>query len=234
MAKTSKRYRALEAAVENEKKYNLDEAISLLVKISNVKFDSTVDIAMNLGVDPRYSDQIVRGSVVLPNGTGKNVKVAAFVKEDKADEARSAGADLIGNQDLIDEILAGNISFDRCIATPDMMPVLSKAARVLGPRGLMPNPKLGTVSPDFVQAIKNSKGGQIEYRADKTGIIHAGVAKVGFSEDKIKGNIIAFIDAVQKAKPGGAKGAYMKKVVLSTTMSPSVELDVTAVLEQVA
>jgi len=193
---------------------------------ATAKFDETIEIAMNLGVDPRHADQMVRGVVSLPNGTGKTVRVAVFAKGAKADEALAAGADVVGADDLAEKVQAGQIDFDRCIATPDMMGVVGRLGRVLGPRGLMPNPKLGTVTQDVAQAVKNSKGGQVEYRVEKAGLIHAGVGKASFSEEALVQNIRTLVDAVSKAKPSGAKGTYIKKISLSSTMGPGLKLDI--------
>ena len=193
---------------------------------SSAKFDETVELAMNLGVDPRHADQMVRGMVSLPNGTGKSVRVAVFARGDKAKEAEDAGADLVGAEELAEQVQKGEMNFDRCIATPDMMAVVGKLGRILGPRGLMPNPKLGTVTQDVAEAIKASKGGQVEYRVEKAGIIHAGIGKASFTEAALIENVRTLVDAVVKAKPSGAKGAYIKKISLSSTMGPGIKLDV--------
>jgi large subunit ribosomal protein L1 len=193
---------------------------------AKAKFDETVELAMNLGVDPRHADQMVRGFVLLPNGTGKTVRVAVFARAAKAEEARQAGADLVGAEDLAEAVGRGEINFDRCIATPDMMAVVGRLGKVLGPRGLMPNPKLGTVTMDVGAAVKAAKGGQVEFRVEKAGLIHAGVGKASFSEDQLKENVRAFVDAVVKAKPSGAKGTFVQKVALSSTMGPGVKVDV--------
>jgi large subunit ribosomal protein L1 len=190
------------------------------------KFDESIEIAMNLGVDPRHADQNVRDAVLLPNGTGRSVRVAVFAKGDKAEEAQGAGADLVGADDLAEKVTSGQIDFERCIATPDMMPVVGKLGKILGPRGLMPNPKLGTVTNDVAEAVRAAKGGQVQFRAEKAGILHAGVGKASFSEDALLENVRAFVDAVSRAKPSGAKGTYIKKVSLSSTMGPSVKVDV--------
>lgn len=228
-----KRYKAAAAKVEKGKPYALKEAVSLL-KGGNTKFDQTVDVAINLGVDPTQSDQMVRGVVPMPHGLGKTVKVAVFAKGDKAEAAKKAGADLVGEQDLVDAITKGEMNFDVCIATPDMMGTVGKVAKILGPRGLMPNPKLGTVTPDVEKAVKAAKAGQVEFKLEKAGIIHAGVGKVSFSEQAITENVISFISAVSKAKPAGVKGAYIKKISISSTMGPGITLDLTDVLAQVA
>ena len=230
MANTGKRIRSARDGIERTKLYSLDEAIEMIKGKSSVKFDETVEVAMNLGVDPRHADQMVRGVVNLPNGTGRTVRVAVFARGDKADEAKAAGADIVGAEDLVAEIQAGNINFDRAIATPDMMGLVGRLGKVLGPRGLMPNPRVGTVTPDVTAAVKASKGGAVEFRVEKAGIVHAGVGKVSFDATKIAENIRAFADAVTKAKPSGAKGIYIKKVSLSSTMGPGVKLDVNSVI----
>jgi len=226
MAKIGKRTAAAKAAVESEKLYVLSEAVKLIKGNATAKFDETVEIAVNLGVDPKHADQMVRGVVSLPNGTGKNVRVAVFAKGDKADEAKAAGAELVGDADLAELIQKGEMNFDRCIATPDMMMVVGRLGKVLGPRGLMPNPKLGTVTADVAQAVKDAKGGQIEFRVEKLGIIHAGVGKASFDEKALAENVQTFINALNKAKPSGAKGTYLKRISLSSTMGPGVKLDV--------
>ncbi|MGV8833810.1 MAG: 50S ribosomal protein L1 [Devosia sp.] len=211
--------------IDRNKLYKLDEAVKMVKSRSVAKFDETVEIAINLGVDPRHADQMVRGVVNLPNGTGKTVRVAVFAKDTKADEARKAGADIVGAEDLMEQILAGKIDFDRCIATPDMMPLVGRLGKILGPRNLMPNPKVGTVTPDVAGAVKAAKGGAVEYRVEKAGILHAGVGKVSFSEEALLQNIKAFTDAVIKSKPAGAKGTYVKRVAVSTTMGPGVHVE---------
>ncbi len=211
--------------IDKSKLYSLREAVKLVKENANAKFDETVDLAINLGVDPKYADQMVRGVCSLPNGTGKKVRVAVLAQGEKADEAKAAGADIVGAENLIDSILAGKIEFDRCIATPDMMGLAGRVARVLGPKGLMPNPKLGTVTMDVAGAVKKAKAGEVQYRAEKTGIVHAGVGKVSFSEEAIYENAKALIDAVIKAKPAGAKGTYMKKISISSTMGAGVHVD---------
>jgi large subunit ribosomal protein L1 len=205
---------------------SIKEAVTLLKNNANAKFDETVDISINLGVDPRHADQMVRGTVNLPNGTGKTVRVGVFARGAKADEATAAGADVVGAEDLMEAVQAGKIDFDRCIATPDMMPIVGRLGKVLGPRNLMPNPKVGTVTMDIEAAVKNAKGGEVQFRVEKAGVVHAGVGKASFGETELAQNIQAFIDAVSKAKPSGTKGAYMKKIAVSTTMGPGVTLDV--------
>ena len=221
-----KRIRAAYEGIDREKEYSLDEAVSILKGAAKTKFDETVEIALNLGVDPRHADQNVRGACVLPNGTGKSVRVAVFARDAKAEEAKAAGADVVGAEDLMESVQKGEMPFERVIATPDMMPVVGRLGKVLGPRGLMPNPKLGTVTADVTEAVKAAKGGQVQFRAEKSGIVHAGVGKASFSEDAIKQNIMSFVDAINKAKPSGAKGTYMKRVAVSTTMGPGVKLDI--------
>ncbi|NDW06711.1 50S ribosomal protein L1 [Jiella pacifica] len=225
MAKIGKRIRSARDGIERTKLYGLDEAIEMIKGKASVKFDETIEVAMNLGVDPRHADQMVRGVVNLPNGTGRTVRVAVFARGDKADEAKAAGADIVGAEDLVAEIQAGNINFDRAIATPDMMGLVGRLGKVLGPRGLMPNPRVGTVTPDVTAAVKASKGGAVEFRVEKAGIVHAGVGKVSFGSDAIAQNIRAFADAVNKAKPSGAKGNYVKRVAISSTMGPGVKID---------
>lgn len=217
----------LKAALKNieSKIYSIDQGVDTVKKIKFAKFDETLDITMRLNVDPRHSDQQVRGVVSLPSGTGKNVRVAVICKEDKEKAAKDAGADLVGAEAIIEDIKAGKIDFDVCIATPDMMGMIGQVARVLGPKGLMPNPKLGTVTPDVASAVKNAKSGQVEFRVEKAGIIHAGIGKMSFSEKDLVENVNAFVSAVVKAKPSGAKGAFVKSVFLSSTMGPSVKID---------
>lgn len=222
---TGKRIRKAYEGLENLEACTVKEAVKLIKERATAKFDETVEIAINLNVDPRKSDQNIRGVTQLPAGTGKNLRVAVFAKGPKAEEAKKAGAELVGDEDLAEKILAGEINFDRCIATPDMMALLGKLARVLGPRGLMPNPKLGTVTNDVAEAIKAAKGGQVEYRADKAGIIHAGIGKASFSEADLEKNLRSFADAIVKTKPTGIKGAYIKKVSLTSTMGPSVRIE---------
>lgn len=211
--------------IDRNKLYKLDEAVKMVKARASAKFDETIEIAINLGVDPRHADQMVRGVVNLPNGTGKTVRVAVFAKDAKADEARKAGADIVGAEDLMEQIQAGKIDFDRCIATPDMMPLVGRLGKILGPRNLMPNPKVGTVTPDVAGAVKAAKGGAVEYRVEKAGILHAGIGKVSFSEEALLQNIKAFTDAVVRSKPAGAKGTYVKKVAVSSTMGPGVHVE---------
>lgn len=230
MAKQTKKQQALVTKLgDNQKHYGVDEALTLLRDLKTAKFDETVEVAMNLGVDPRHADQMVRGMVSLPAGTGKTVKVAVFAKGDKAAEALAAGADKVGAEDLMDDMQAGNLDYDRVIATPDMMGVVGRLGKVLGPKGLMPNPKLGTVTPNVAQAVKDAKGGQIEFRVEKQGIIHAGIGKMSFSDADLKQNFDAFVDAIVKAKPSGAKGKYVKKISLSSSMGPGLKIDTTEV-----
>ena len=225
MAKLTKKQKAF-TAVDREKFYGVDEAISLVKTNATAKFDETVEVALNLGVDQRHADQMVRGVVNLPKGTGKTVRVAVFAKGAKADEAKAAGADVVGAEDLVERVQGGNIDFDRVIATPDLMPLVGRLGKVLGPRGLMPNPKVGTVTMDVTAGIQAAKGGAVEFRVEKAGIVQAGVGKASFSEDKLVENIKAFADAVQKAKPAGAKGHYINKVAISSTMGPGVKIDI--------
>jgi large subunit ribosomal protein L1 len=226
MAKIAKRVSKSREGVDPNKAYALGDALKLLKDRSSVKFDETIEVAMNLGVDPRHADQMVRGVVNLPNGTGRSVRVAVFARGDKADEARAAGADIVGAEDLVDIVQKGTIDFDRCIATPDMMPLVGRLGKVLGPRGMMPNPKVGTVTTDVAAAVKASKGGAVEFRVEKAGIVHAGVGKVSFEVKALEENIRAFTDAVNRAKPAGAKGNYVKKVSVTSTMGPGLKLDV--------
>ncbi|MFW8596352.1 50S ribosomal protein L1 [Cribrihabitans neustonicus] len=226
MAKLGKRTRAAREAFAGKENLSVEEAVSLIKANANAKFDETVEIAMNLGVDTRHADQMVRGVVGLPNGTGKAMRVAVFARGAKADEAKEAGADIVGAEDLMESIQAGNINFDRCIATPDMMPVVGRLGKILGPRNLMPNPKVGTVTMDVKAAVEAAKGGEVQFKAEKGGVVHAGVGKASFDEAKLVENIRAFVSAVAKAKPTGAKGAYMKKINLSSTMGPGVSVDV--------
>ena len=230
MAKPGKRMKELRAQVDPARAYPLDEAITLLRSCAKAKFDESVEVALNLGVDPRHADQMVRGTVDLPHGTGKTLRVAVFARGDKAEEARAAGADLVGAEDLAQTIQGGEIAFDRCIATPDMMPVVGRLGRILGPRGLMPNPKLGTVTPNVAQAVSAAKAGQVQFRVEKTGIIHAGVGKASFTPERLADNIKAFVDAVSKARPSGAKGTYMKRAAISSTMGPGVKVEVATLL----
>jgi large subunit ribosomal protein L1 len=229
MAKLSKRQKAL-GAVDRERFYGVDEAISLVKSNATAKFDETVEVALNLGVDPRHADQMVRGVVSLPKGTGKDVRVAVFAKGAKADEAKVAGADVVGAEDLMEQVQGGQIDFDRVIATPDMMGVVGRLGKVLGPKGLMPNPKLGTVTMDVAKAVGDAKGGQVEFRVEKAGIVHAGIGKASFSEADLAENFRAFMDAIVRNKPSGAKGKFIKKVSVTSTMGPGVKVD----LEQIA
>jgi large subunit ribosomal protein L1 len=226
MAKLSKKQKNQAGRVDREKLYGVDEAISLAKELATSKFDETIEVALNLGVDPRHADQMVRGVVTLPKGTGKTVRVAVFAKGAKADEAREAGADVVGAEDLLETIQGGTIDFDRCIATPDMMGLVGRLGKVLGPKGLMPNPKLGTVTMNVAQAVKDAKGGQVEYRVEKAGIIHSGIGKASFPAEDLRANFDALVDAVVKAKPSGAKGKYVKKIAVSSTMGPGIKVDV--------
>ena len=232
MARKGKRINGAYEQIDRDTAYGLDEAVKLLKDNAKAKFDETVELSMNLGVDPRHSDQMVRGVVSLPKGTGKAVRVAVFAKGDKAEEAQAAGADVVGADDLAEKVEKGEIDFERVIATPDMMPVVGKLGKVLGPKGLMPNPKLGTVTPDVTKAVQDAKGGQVEYRVEKAGIIHVGVGKASFSEGDLAENICSLVDAVNKAKPSGAKGTYIKKVSVSSTMGPGIKLDIGPLLER--
>lgn len=221
-----KRLKAGYANIDRNKFYSLDEAVALIKDGAKAKFDETIEIALNLGVDPRHADQMVRGVVELPHGTGKTVRVAVFAKADKAEEARKAGADIVGAEDLAEQIQGGMMDFDRCIATPDMMGVVGRLGKVLGPRNLMPNPKLGTVTPNVTEAVRAAKAGQVQFRVEKAGIVHAGVGKASFDAAKLAENVKAFVDAINKAKPTGAKGTYIKKVSLASTMGAGVKLDI--------
>ena len=229
MAKLSKKQKAQLGSVDREKLYGVDEALALVKGNATAKFDETIEVAMNLGVDPRHADQMVRGVVTLPAGTGKDVRVAVFARGGKADEATAAGADVVGAEDLMETIQSGNIDFDRVIATPDMMGVVGRLGKILGPKGLMPNPKLGTVTPNVTEAVKAAKGGQVEFRVEKAGIIHSGIGKASFSKEDLRRNFDAFVDAIVKAKPTGAKGKYVKKVALASTMGPGLKIDVAEV-----
>jgi large subunit ribosomal protein L1 len=220
-----KRYKSAVSTVDRDKTYALDEAVKMVKANAKAKFDETIEVAMNLGIDPRHADQAVRGMIELPNGTGKSVRVAVFARGPKAEEAKAAGADLVGAEDLAEKINAGEINFERCVATPDMMGVVGRLGKVLGPRGLMPNPKLGTVTMDVAAAVKSAKAGSVEFRAEKSGIVHAGVGKASFSEQAITENVKALVGAISRAKPAGAKGTFIKKVSLSSTMGPGVKLD---------
>jgi large subunit ribosomal protein L1 len=229
MAKLSKNQKAIDAAVDRTRLYGVDEAIEALKANVKSKFDETIEIALNLGVDPRHADQMVRGVVTLPAGTGKDVRVAVFARGAKAEEATAAGADVVGAEDLMETIQGGTIDFDRVIATPDMMGIVGRLGKVLGPKGLMPNPKLGTVTPNVTEAVKAAKGGQVEFRVEKAGIIHSGIGKASFPAEDLKRNFEAFVDAIVKAKPAGAKGKYVQKVALSSTMGPGLKVDVAEV-----
>jgi large subunit ribosomal protein L1 len=225
MAKQSKKQKAMAGTVDRERLYGVDEAISAAKANATAKFDETIEIALNLGVDPRHADQMVRGVVTLPAGTGKDVRVAVFARGDKAEAATAAGADVVGAEDLMETIQAGTIDFDRVIATPDMMGIVGRLGKVLGPKGLMPNPKLGTVTPNVAEAVKAAKGGQVEFRVEKAGIIHSGIGKASFTEADLRKNFDAFLDAIMKAKPAGAKGKYVKKVAITSTMGPGIRVD---------
>ena len=228
MAKFGKRMRSVREAADGKFDLSVEEAVALVKANAKAKFDETIEIAVNLGVDTRHADQMVRGVIGLPNGTGKTVRVAVFARDAKAVEAKAAGADIVGAEDLMEIVQGGKIEFDRCIATPDMMPVVGRLGKVLGPRNLMPNPKVGTVTMDVTAAVKAAKGGEVQFKAEKGGVVHAGVGKASFDEAKLVENVKAFVDAVAKAKPSGAKGAYMKKIALSSTMGAGVTIDVGA------
>jgi len=232
MAKLGKRTKAIRAAMAGKDSLTVEDAVSLIKANATAKFDETIEIAMNLGVDTRHADQMVRGVVGLPNGTGKDVRVAVFARDAKADEAKAAGADIVGAEDLMQIVQGGKIEFDRCIATPDMMPIVGRLGKVLGPRNLMPNPKVGTVTMDVAEAVKAAKAGEVQFKAEKGGVVHAGVGKASFDADKLVQNIRAFVSAVAKAKPTGAKGAYLKKISLSSTMGAGVSVDVANASEQ--
>ncbi|WP_422394463.1 50S ribosomal protein L1 [Nitrospirillum amazonense] len=234
MIMAGKRLKKASATVDRNKFYALDEAVQSVKGNATAKFDETVEIAMNLGIDPRHADQMVRGMVQLPNGTGKTVRVAVFARGAKADEALAAGAELVGAEDLAEKIQAGEMNFDRCIATPDLMALVGRLGKVLGPRGLMPNPKLGTVTMNVGEAVKSAKGGSVEFRAEKTGIVHAGVGKASFSQEALAENIKAFVGAINRAKPTGAKGTYIEKVSLSSSMGPGLKLDVAALVASIS
>ena len=226
MAKKGKRLTSSYEAIDRDAFYSVDEAVKMIKGRATAKFDETIELALNLGVDPRHADQNVRGVVALPHGTGKTMRVAVFAKGDKAEAAKAAGADFVGGDDLAEKIQAGETGFDRVIATPDMMGVVGKLGKVLGPRGLMPNPKLGTVTPDVATAVKNAKAGEVQFRVEKAGLVHAGVGKASFSEQQLSENVQAFLKAIMKAKPTGAKGVYLKKISLSSTMGPGVKVTV--------
>ena len=226
MAKIAKRLKAARAAFEGKTDLSVEEAVALVKANASAKFDETLEIAMNLGVDPRHADQMVRGVVALPNGTGKTVRVAVFARGAKAEEAQAAGADIVGAEDLMETIQGGKIEFDRCIATPDMMPIVGRLGKILGPRNLMPNPKVGTVTMDVATAVQAAKGGEVQFKVEKAGVIHGGIGKTSFDEGKLVENVKAFVNAVNKAKPAGAKGTYVKKIALSSTMCPGVTVDI--------
>jgi large subunit ribosomal protein L1 len=228
MAHVGKRTRKAAELFEGKSALSVEDAVKLIKGAASAKFDETLEIAMNLGVDPRHADQMVRGVVQLPNGTGKTVRVAVFARGAKADEAKAAGADIVGAEDLMESIQQGNLNFDRCIATPDMMPIVGRLGKILGPRNLMPNPKVGTVTMDVKTAVAAAKGGEVQFKVEKAGVIHAGIGKVSFAEDKLAQNVRAFVEAVSRAKPSGAKGTYVKKVSLSSTMGPGVSLDLSS------
>jgi large subunit ribosomal protein L1 len=225
MAKLTKKQKAIAAAVDTQRFYPVDEAIAALKANATAKFDETIEVALNLGVDPRHADQMVRGVVTLPAGTGKDVRVAVFARGAKAEEATAAGADVVGAEDLMETIQGGTIDFDRVIATPDMMGIVGRLGKVLGPKGLMPNPKLGTVTPNVTEAVKAAKGGQVEFRVEKAGIIHSGIGKASFTEADLRRNFDAFVDAIVRAKPAGAKGKYVRKIALSSSMGPGLKVD---------
>jgi large subunit ribosomal protein L1 len=224
-----KRYKTASETVDRDKTYPLEEAVKIVKANAKAKFDETIEVAMNLGIDPRHADQAVRGMIELPNGTGKSVRVAVFARGAKAEEAKAAGADVVGAEDLAEKINAGEMNFERCVATPDMMGVVGRLGKVLGPRGLMPNPKLGTVTANVTEAVKAAKGGQVEFRAEKAGIVHAGIGKVSFSEEALVENVRAFVGAISRSKPTGVKGTYIKKVSLSSTMGPGLKLEVSSI-----
>ena len=226
-----KRIRNAAEGIDRNKLYSLTEAVEMVKERAKAKFDETIEVAMNLGVDPRHADQMVRGVVELPNGTGRDVRVAVFAKGDKAEEAKKAGADVVGAEDLVETVQKGEINFDRCIATPDMMGLVGRLGKVLGPRGLMPNPRVGTVTPDVAAAVASAKGGSVEFRVEKAGIVHAGVGKASFDAKALEENIRAFTTAVSKAKPSGAKGTYLKKIAISSTMGPGVKVDMASLGE---
>ena len=225
MAKLGKRMRAAREAVANKENVSVEEAVKTLKSLAKTRFDESLEIAVNLGVDPRHADQMVRGKVVLPNGTGKDVRVAVFARGPKADEAGEAGADIVGAEDLVETIQGGKIEFDRCIATPDMMPLVGRLGKILGPRNLMPNPKVGTVTMDVAEAVKAAKGGEVQFKVERAGVIHGGIGKLSFDEDKLTENVRAFVDALARAKPAGAKGAYLTKISLTSTMGPGITVD---------
>jgi len=226
MARSGKRLRAACEKMATEEPVTVEQAIGLIKENASAKFDETVDIAVRLGIDPRHSDQMVRGTIKLPNGTGRSVRVAVFARGEKAEQAKAAGADIVGAEDLMEEVQGGTIEFDRCIATPDMMPIVGRLGKVLGPRGLMPNPKVGTVTPDVAEAVASAKGGEVEFRAEKAGVVHAGIGKVSFEVDKLAENVRSFVGAINRAKPDGAKGKFLNGISLSSTMGPGVPVDI--------
>ncbi len=228
MAKVGKRFAKAKDAFNGQSNVTVEEAVKMVKANASAKFDETIDIALNLGVDPRHADQMVRGTVTLPSGTGKTMRVAVFARGEKADEAKAAGADIVGAEDLMEIVQGGTIEFDRCIATPDMMPIVGRLGKVLGPRNLMPNPRVGTVTTDVKEAVEAAKGGEVQFRVEKAGILHAGIGKASFTEDQLVANVKAIVDAVNRAKPTGAKGTYMKKISLSSTMGPGVSIDVSS------
>ena len=229
---TAKRIKSAREGIDPKKLYSLEEAVKLVKERATAKFDETIEVALNLGVDPRHADQMVRGVVELPNGTGRTQRVAVFARDEKAEEAKAAGAEIVGAEDLMESIQGGTIDFDRCIATPDMMPLVGRLGKVLGPRNLMPNPKVGTVTTDVAEAVRAAKGGAVEFRVEKEGIVQAGVGKASFSEEQLAGNIRALVSAIHKAKPSGAKGAYMKRLAVSSTMGPGVKLDMSGLSDE--
>ena len=230
MAKVGKRFATASDGLDRKKRYDITEAVAIVKKGATAKFDETIDVSINLGVDPRHADQMVRGVITMPNGTGKDMRVAVFARDAKAEEALKAGADVVGAEDLMEQIQGGDIPFDRIIATPDMMAIVGRLGKVLGPRGLMPNPRVGTVTPDVTKAVKDAKGGSVEFRVEKAGVIHAGIAKASFDAKAIEENIKALTEAVMKAKPAGAKGAYFKRLTISSTMGPGVKVDTSTVI----
>jgi len=232
MAHVGKRIEKAREGIDRKKLYGIDEAVKMVKARATAKFDESIEVAFNLGVDPRHADQMVRGVVNLPNGTGKHVRVAVFARGPKADEAKAAGAEIVGAEDLLETIQSGKIEFDRCIATPDMMPLVGRLGKILGPRNLMPNPKVGTVTMDVKAAVEAAKGGEVQFKAEKAGVVHAGVGKASFDAEKLAQNIRAFVDAVNRAKPSGAKGTYVKKVSISSTMGPGVSLDLSSAVAQ--
>ena len=232
MANLGKRTTKVREGIDREKLYSIDDAVKMIKDRAKAKFDETIEIAMNLGVDPRHADQMVRGVVQLPNGTGRSVRVGVFARGAKADEARAAGADVVGAEDLVEKVQGGTIDFDRCIATPDLMPLVGRLGKVLGPRGMMPNPKVGTVTMDVTGAVKGAKGGSVEFQVEKAGIVQAGVGKASFSAEKLVQNIKAFADAVQKAKPAGAKGTFINRVAVSSTMGPGLKIEPNSLFNQ--